>query len=294
MKKKQAFGFWKFFSYISAFATSVFMTSPALATLGQPVPGAIGLQEAASPMKEKMHHFHNDLLLPITTVITLFVLALLIYIIIRFNAKANPVPSRTTHNTLLEVIWTVVPILILVVIAIPSMKMLYFLDKTTEADMTLKIIGNQWYWSYEYPDHGGINFASNMVQDKELKPGQPRLLATDNPVVLPVDTNIKLLVTATDVLHSWAIPAFGVKMDGNPGHTNETWVRIDKEGTFYGQCSELCGTGHGFMPIEVHAVSKAEFADWVKKQGGKMPEAIAEKPAEPAEAPKHNKTKKGE
>lgn len=271
MKKTRALSFWKFSSYIAAFLTTVLMSIPAFAVLGQPEPNEIALQAAASPMKEKMIFFHDSLLMPIITGIVVFVMLLLLFIIVRFNKRANPVPSKTTHNTLLEVIWTLIPVLILVVIVIPSMKMLYYVDKTTESEMTLKITGNQWYWGYEYPDHGAISFVSNLVQEKDLKQGQPRLLATDNPVVLPVDTNIKLLVTAADVLHAWAIPAFGVKIDAMPGRLNETWVRIDKEGTFYGQCSEICGTGHGFMPIEVHAVSKQAFAEWIKKQGGKMP-----------------------
>lgn len=269
MKKMSALG------SIPAFLTAALMATPAFAVLGQPEPGGISLQAAASPMKEKMIFFHNSLLMPIMTSIVIFVLLLLVIVIVRFNKKANPQPSTTTHNTLLEVVWTLVPVLILVVIAIPSMKMLYYVDKTTEAEMTLKAIGSQWYWSYEYPDNGDISFASNMVADKDLKPGQPRLLATDNPVVLPIDTNIKILLTATDVLHAWAVPAFGVKLDANPGKLNETWVRINKEGVFYGQCSELCGAGHGYMPIEVHAVSKEAFASWVKKQGGKMPGAQA-------------------
>jgi cytochrome c oxidase subunit 2 len=276
MKKTNLRTFWKFSSYISAFMTVAFMALPAFATLGQPEPGEIGLQAAASPMKEKMIFFHNSLLMPIIASIVIFVFLLLLIVIVRFNARANPVPSKTTHNTLLEVIWTLVPVLILVVIVIPSMKMLYYVDKTTESEMTLKATGSQWYWSYEYPDNGGVSFASNLVQEKDLKPGQLRLLTTDNPVVLPVDTNIKILTTSTDVIHSWAVPAFGVKMDANPGKLNETWVRIDKEGTFYGQCSEICGQGHGYMPIQVQAVSKQAFAEWVRKQGGKMPgDAIA-------------------
>jgi cytochrome c oxidase subunit 2 len=199
---------------------------------------------------------------------------------VRFNSKTNPVPSKTTHNTLLEVVWTLLPVIILVVLVIPSLKMLYYVDKTVDAEMTLKVTGYQWYWGYEYPDNGGINFLSNLVQDSDLKPGQPRLLATDNPVVLPVDTNIKILTAASDVIHAWAIPAFGIKMDAVPGRLNETWVRIDKEGTFYGQCSEICGQGHGYMPIEVHAVSRQAFAEWVKKQGGKMPEIKNKKAGE--------------
>jgi cytochrome c oxidase subunit 2 len=272
--KTKAKNFWKAIVALPALLMATLMSSPALATLGRADPWQISLQEAASTSKEKMEWFHNDLLMPIITAIVLFVLALLLFVMIRFNAKANPVPSRTTHNTMLEVVWTLIPVLILVVIIIPSMKMLYYVDRTHEADMTLKVTGYQWYWGYEYPDHGGINFLANLVKDADLKEGQPRLLATDNPVVLPVDTNIRILTTASDVIHSWAMPAFGVKMDAVPGRLNETWVRITKEGTFYGQCSELCGTGHGFMPIEVHAVSKAAFADWVHSQKGKMPEEI--------------------
>lgn len=241
----------------------------------------LGFQPAASPTKERMEWFHNALLLPTITVITIFVIGLLIYVLLRFRQRANPVPSKTTHNTMLEVVWTLVPVIILVIIVIPSMKMLYFIDRTHNAEMTLKVTGFQWYWGYEYPDHGGVNFLSNMVPDKEIKEGQQRLLSTDNVVVLPVDTNIRLLVTASDVLHSWAVPSFGIKIDAVPGRTNETWVRIEREGVYYGQCSELCGTNHGFMPIEVHAVSKEKYADWVIAQGGKMPE----EPVNPATVP---------
>lgn len=254
-------------------AGGLVFTYPALAeTLGQPVPWGLGLQEHASPMKAKMEHFHDVLLMPLITAISLFVLGLLIYVAIRFNAKSNPTPSKTTHHTMLEVVWTLVPVIILVWLVIPSMKMLYYVDKTPNPEMSIKVTGYQWYWGYEYPDHGGVNFLANMLKEEELKPGQPRLLATDNEVVLPVDTDIQILITASDVLHAWAVPALGVKMDAVPGRTNETWVRIEKEGTFYGQCSELCGVGHGFMPIQVKAVSKAAFAEWVMAQGGKMPE----------------------
>lgn len=270
MKNKNSLGFWKAFSALGVFLAAWITASPAFAILGQPVPGALGFQESATPMKEQMAHFHDKLLLPIMTAIVIFVFLLLAYVIVRFNAKANPVPSQATHNVLLEIMWTLVPVLVLIVIAIPSMKMLYYTDRTHDAEMTLKVTGYQWYWGYEYPDNGGINFLANIVPDNELKEGQPRLLATDNAVVLPVDTNIKLLFTASDVIHSWAVPAFGVKLDAIPGKLNETWVRIEKEGTFYGQCSEICGDRHGFMPIEVHAVSKQEFAEWVKKQGGTM------------------------
>ena len=260
---------------------------PALAhaqeTIGIAKPWQLGFQQAVTPGKERMEWFHNSLLMPVITGIVIFVTALLLYVVLRFNAKTNPVPSKTTHNTMLEVIWTLVPVLILVVIVIPSMKMLYFLDRTKEAEMTLKVTGYQWYWGYEYPDQGGVNFLSNMVQDKDLKEGEPRLLKTDNAVVLPVDTNIRILITASDVIHSWAVPAFGVKTDAVPGRTNETWTRIEKEGIYYGQCSELCGQNHGYMPIEIHAVSKADFAKWVVAQGGTMTApAATTAPTDPA------------
>ncbi len=237
--------------------------SVAPAHAAQPTPWQMGFQPAASPMMERIISFHN-LLLWIIIVITIFVLVLLGIIIVRFNARSNPEPSRTSHNTLLEVLWTVVPIIILVIIAIPSFKLLYYMDRTDDAEMTLKAIGHQWYWSYEYPDHDDLTFDASMIDDEELQDGQPRLLETDNRVVLPVDTNIRLLITADDVLHAWAIPAFGVKLDAVPGQLNETWVRIDREGVYYGQCSELCGVNHGFMPIAIEAVSKEAFAAWIE------------------------------
>ena len=289
---KKIINFRKIIGSLFTFLAAMVVTMPAFAVLEQPVPGGIDLQAAASPMKEKMIFFHDSLMMPIITAISVFVLLLLLIVIFRFNSKANPVPSKTTHNTVLEVLWTLVPVLILVVVVIPSMKMLYYVDKTTESEMTLKAIGDQWYWNYEYPDNG-ISVASNIVQDKDLKPGQPRLLETDNPVVLPINTNIKILTASTDVIHSWAVPAFGIKMDAVPGRLNETWVRIDKEGTFYGQCSQLCGQNHAYMPIEVKAVSKEAFADWVHKQGGKMSGDAAAAASAPAKnAPKKTKNKK--
>ena len=234
------------------------------AVAAQPTPWQMGLQPAASPVMDEINSFHN-LLLVIIFAIAIFVLALLAYVMWRFSAKRNPIPSKTSHNTFIEVIWTAVPILILVVIAIPSFKLLYFMDRTSEAEMTLKAIGHQWYWSYEYPDHGDFTFDSLMLADDELEDGQPRLLEVDNRVVLPVDTNIRILITADDVLHSWAMPAFGVKTDAVPGRVNETWVRIEREGIYYGQCSELCGVNHGYMPIAVEAVSREAFALWVEE-----------------------------
>lgn len=266
----------------SSFLALAFLTvAPAFAAetagevIGVPKNWQYGFQPPASPMKEKMEHFHNGMLMPLITVISIFVMCLLLYVMVRFNRRANPVPSKTTHNTMLEVVWTLVPVIILVILVVPSMKLLYYVDRTNDAEMTLNITGHQWYWGYDYPDHGEISFLSNLVPEADLKEGQLRLLSTDNPVVLPVDTNIRLMLTASDVLHAWAVPSFGVKLDAVPGQHNETWVRIDKEGVFYGMCSELCGDGHGFMPIEVHAVSQEKFAAWVKKQGGKMPEKMA-------------------
>lgn len=237
-------------------------TAPALAQA--PQPWQLGFQEAATPVMERIDGFH-DLLLVIITVIMLLVTALLVYVVVRFNEKANPVPSKTTHHTVLEVMWTVVPIMILVVIAIPSFRLLYYMDKTTTPGMTLKVVGSQWYWSYVYPDHGRIAFDSLIIPDDQLKPGQLRLLEVDNRVVVPVDTDIRVLLTSNSVLHSWAVPAFGVKIDTVPGRMSETWMRVTKPGVYYGQCSELCGINHGFMPIAVEAVSKAEFAKWVAR-----------------------------
>lgn len=236
-----------------------------------PVDWQMGLQTAASPIKEEMESFHNFLLI-ICTAIVVLVLALLVYVMVRFSAKRNPVPSKTTHNTLIEVVWTIVPVLVLLAIVVPSFRLLYFGDRTENPEMTLMISGHQWNWSYEYPDQQISEFTSVIVPDDQLQPDQPRLLTVDTPVVLPVDTDIQLLMTATDVIHSWAVPAFGVKKDAVPGRTNETWVRIDRPGVYYGQCSEICGDGHGFMPIEVHAVSRADFDAWVLQQVGTNPE----------------------
>ncbi|MBT3238496.1 MAG: cytochrome c oxidase subunit II [Rhodospirillaceae bacterium] len=246
---------------LATLAAVAFFTFSGAAFADQPKPWQIGFQDAASPVMEKITEFH-DLLLIIITGIVLFVLALMIYVIVKFNEKANPVPSTTSHNTMLEVIWTAVPILILVLIASPSIKLLYFMDKNPNAEMTLKVTGHQWYWSYQYPDNGDFEFDSYIVDDDDLKEGQPRLLAVDNEVVLPVDTDIRILLASDDVIHNWAMPSFGIKIDTVPGRTNETWVRIDKEGTYYGQCSELCGVNHGFMPIAVKAVSKEAFKAW--------------------------------
>jgi len=238
--------------------------APALAD-DVPLPTQLGLSDPATPQMERIISFHDDILMWIITAIVIFVTALLIFVIMRYNAKSNPSPSKTTHNVPLEIIWTLVPILILAGIAFPSFKMLYYLDRVDEPEMTLKVTGYQWYWGYEYPDHDGINFLSYMIPEDEVdvEAGQRRLLSTDNVVYLPTDTNIKILITAADVLHAFAIPAFGIKKDAVPGRMNETWVRIDKPGTYYGQCSEICGVNHAYMPIEIKAVPKEEFDQWV-------------------------------
>jgi cytochrome c oxidase subunit 2 len=189
---------------------------------------------------------------------------LLLYVIVRFGAKRHPVPSQVTHNSLIELTWTVVPVLILVIIAIPSFKLMYYTNKAEHPEMTLKVTGHQWYWSYEYPDQGGLSFDSNiMAADQAAKEGKPRLLEVDNPVVVPVGTTIRILVTATDVIHSWFLPSMGVQEYAVIGRTNESWMSVDQAGTYYGQCNQICGINHPFMPIEVKAVSKADFAKWV-------------------------------
>ena len=235
----------------------------------QPQLWGIDLQPAATPVMEDIRWFHNQLLFPLITVITLFVMGLMAYVMVKFNRKANPTPSKFTHNTTVEVLWTVIPVIILVVIAVPSFKLLYKADSIAEAEMTLKVTGNQWYWSYEYTDHNGLAFDSYLLEGEDLPKDALRLLTVDEKVVLPVDTDIRIIVTATDVLHNWAMPAFGIKIDTIPGRLRETWVRITKEGTFYGQCSELCGARHAYMPIQVEAVSKEKFNAWVTKAQAK-------------------------
>lgn len=261
---------------VAALAAAVLLLAAGVAGAEQPEPWQIGFQAAASPVADRIHAL-NKLLLTVEIGISVLVFLLMGYIAYRFSAKRNPVPSKRTHNSVLEVLWTAVPILILVVIAVPSLRLLYYMDRTHDAQLTLKVTGHQWYWSYEYPDNGDFSFDSILVPKEDLKPGQPRLLTVDNRVVLPVNTNVRILVTSTDVIHSWAVPAFGIKTDAVPGRTNETWVSIERPGTYYGQCSELCGVNHGFMPIEVHAVSKADFQKWVAQAKQKF--AAADAPA---------------
>jgi cytochrome c oxidase subunit II len=230
----------------------------ASAELGQPAPWEFKLQGAASPVMESITYFH-DWLLVVITVITLFVLGLLVTVVIRFNAKANPVPSKTTHNTLIEVIWTLGPVLILMAIVVPSFKLLFDELDIPKADLTINATGKQWYWSYAYPDNGKFEFDSLLAQDK-----QPRLLGVDNEMVVPVNKVIRVQTTGADVIHSFAVPAFGIKIDAIPGRLNETWFKATKTGMFYGQCSELCGKDHAFMPIAVRVVNDQEFAAWVE------------------------------
>jgi cytochrome c oxidase subunit II len=230
--------------------------------------------------------FHT-LLLWVIAAITVFVLALLIIIMVKFNARSNPTPSRTTHNTVLEVLWTVVPVIILVFIALPSFRILFFQLNTPPADLTIKATGKQWYWTYAYPDNGNFEFDSLILRDKELKGDQPRLLSVDNEIVVPVNKVVRMQVIGAEVIHAFAVPSFGVKIDAVPGRLNETWFKVTKEGMYYGQCSELCGKDHAFMPIAVRAVSEQAFSAWVEEAkkkfasaGGSTAVAKASIPAE--------------
>ena len=248
-------------NFITLLASFFVVTVSSIAD--QPRPWQLGFQEPASKSMTDIVWFHDNMLLPIIVAISVFVLFLLLYIMVKFRASNNPSPSTNSHNTLLEVVWTLVPCLILIVIAVPSFKVLYSQDNIPKADVTVKAIGYQWYWGYEYPDEK-IAFDSYMVAEKDLKPGQPRLLAVDNKIVVPVNKVVKVLITANDVLHAWALPSFGVKRDAVPGRINETWFKADRTGTFYGQCSELCGIKHAFMPIEVQVVTDEEYAAWLE------------------------------
>jgi len=232
---------------------------------GHAVPGQIKLIEGQTPIAHEIDFFHNSILMPIITVISLFVLALLIYVMVRFNEKANPVPSRTTHHALLEVAWTIVPVLILVVIAVPGFRLLTHQLVLPAGDMTVKVTGKQWYWSYDYPKDqgGGFGFDSLMKDEKDLKPGDLRLLAVDNEAVVPVNKVVRVQVTAADVIHSFVIQSFGIRIDAVPGRLNETWFKAEKEGVYYGQCSKICGKDHAFMPIVFRVVSEQKYAEWL-------------------------------
>jgi cytochrome c oxidase subunit 2 len=228
----------------------------------QPRPWELGFQAAATPITERIHAFHNELLVVIFA-IALFVVGLLVYVMVRFNHRAHPVPTRTTHNTLVEVLWTVVPVLILVTIAIPSFKLMYYMDRVPDSKMTIKVTGHQWYWEYTYPDNGNIDFASNLLDQQHLQPGQERLLDVDNPLVIPANTNIRVQVTGTDVIHSWFVPSFGVQEYAIIGRLNEAWMNVNNPGTYYGECNQICGVNHAFMPIKVVVVSQADFQKWL-------------------------------
>ena len=266
-------------------APAVAAPAPAAPTagIGQPVQGAYGLQDPVSPIGVRGLWFHDVILVPLITIISLFVLALLLWVIVRYRRGANPVPTRNTHNTLLEIVWTALPVLILVAIAVPSIDLLHAQYDPPRADLTVKVTGNQWYWSYEYPDMG-INFDSNILTDEQARArGEPRQLAVDNRMVVPVGAVVKVITTATDVIHSFGVPAFWIKMDAVPGRLNETWFEATRPGVYYGVCYELCGARHGYMPIAVEVVSREDFARWVASRGGHMPGA-APAAAAPAQA----------
>jgi cytochrome c oxidase subunit 2 len=266
-------------------AATIWLASVVPAMAFEPKPGEIGMQPAASPNMERLTSFHNDLLMWVITAIVIFVFLLLVWIVIRYNAKANPVPSKTTHNVLIEVIWTVLPVIILIVIAVPSYKLLYYNDRTAEPDMTLKISGYQWGWTYTYPDYNDIEFnADPILEEDEMNKYIPdgkgrRLLETYNPIVVPIEKNVQVLMTATDVIHAWTIPAFGLKKDAVPGRTNEAWFRATVPGVYYGQCSEICGINHALMPIAAYAVTFEEFEAWTECMNGNGAEANADYPS---------------
>lgn len=263
-----------------AAATLLASAGAAFAGLGQASPWQMGLQDSASPVMDDITTF-NTFLFWLTSAIAVFVLVLLAVVIVRFNARANPNPSRTTHNTVLEVIWTIVPVLILAAIAVPSFRLLYVELDVPKPDLTVKVTGKQWFWSYAYPDNGNFEFDSLVVADKDLKPGQPRLLAVNREMVVPVNKIVHVLVTGADVIHSFNVPSFGIRIDAVPGRLNDTWFKATKEGMFYGECSELCGKDHSFMPIAVHVVSQADFDKWV---GQAKKEFSADEPAPPPNA----------
>ena len=247
---------------VAAAAVVLLGAGNAMAAFGQPSDWQLGFQDAATPVMEYITWFH-DVLLWIISAITLFVLALLLIVIFKFNAKANPVPSKTTHHTLLEVAWTVIPVLILGVIVVPSFRLLFLQLNMPKADVTVKATGKQWFWTYSYPDNGKFEFDSLMLADKDRKADQPRLLAVDNEMVVPVNKVVRVQVIGADVIHAFAVPSFGVKIDAIPGRLNETWFKATREGMYYGQCSELCGKDHAFMPIAVRVVSQQAFTAWV-------------------------------
>jgi len=273
---------------LTAFLLPAFALAEDVGEVGAPHPGQIGLQEPVTEVARYIHWFHNDLLMPIIAAISLFVLALLLYVVWRFNEKANPTPSKTTHNTTIEIAWTIIPVLILVVIAIPSFRLLALQLTIPPSDLQIKVTASQWHWSYAYPKDkdgaGGFGFDSFIKEDKDLKPGNGdiRLLSVDNEVVVPVNKTVLLQVTSADVIHSFVIPSFGIRIDAVPGRLNETWFKAEKEGVYYGQCSKLCGKDHAFMPIEFRVVSDEKYQTWLADAQKKF--AVAEPSTDVAEA----------
>ena len=253
----------------SALALGVMAALAISAWAAEPQPWQLNFQPPATPVQQRIEEFHNGLwppgLLVITTLITIFVLGLLLYVMVRFHHSRNPVPTRTSHNAVVEILWTVVPVLILVAIAIPSFKLMYYMDRVPNADMTIKVTGNQWFWSYEYPDQGGFRFDSNLIPEKDLKPDQKRLLDVDNPLVVPVGATVRVQITgvAEGVIHSWFVPSFGVQEYAVPGRLNESWFQVERPGAYYGECNQICGVNHAFMPIKVVAVPKPDFEKWL-------------------------------
>ena len=234
----------------------------AVAWAAQPRPWELGMQPPATPVKDRLNAFHNELLV-IIFLISAFVMALLLYVIVRFNHRRNPEPTLTSHNTVIELLWTVIPVLILVLIAIPSFKLMYYMDRVPPDAMTIRVTGHQWYWTYTYPDEKNLSFDSNIIPTADLKPGQTRLLDVNNPLVVPVNTNIRVLVTSTDVIHSWFIPSFGVQEYAVIGRLNHSWFNVERPGAYYGECNQICGLNHSFMPIKVVAVTKDAFQRWL-------------------------------
>lgn len=278
-------------SALFAAAAIAGFVGPASAQTGAPTDGSIHFQAPATQVMRDIVAFHDNWLLPIIVGVSVFVLALLLYVMVRFNRSANPTPRKFTHNMTVEVIWTVVPVAILVAIASQSFPLIIREEQIPPSDYTLKVTGNSWFWTYEYPDLG-VSFTASRLQDEDVEARNAsnpddehrarRLLSATEPLLVPVDATVRVLLTSNDVIHAWAVPAFGVKEDAIQGRVNETWFNVDREGVFYGQCSELCGKDHAFMPIEVHAVSRAEFEQWVTAQGGTLPSAVA--PTAPDEA----------
>src|SRR5215510_16311799 len=276
---------------LGALSASAVMASAGRATaqpiIGIPHDWQMGFPQPYTPLMDRVESLH-DLLLVIISLICLFVLALLIYAVTRFHASRNPTPTTTTHNTVIEIAWTVIPILILVIIAIPSFRLLYYGDKATDAAFTVKVTGHQWYWSYEYPDQGNFSVDSRMLAEADrakLKPNQPRMLAVDEEMVIPANTVVRVIGTAADSMHGWTVWGFGIKKTVIPGRLNESWIEVPQEGIYFGQCSQICGQDHSYMPVAVRVVSKADFDAWVaqkKKAAGLLPEsglASADHPA---------------